>query len=212
MKCYHMTTLDRLQSINEFGLLPRNERNCKLVNDDKVKVFFSEGFEGAIALFVDFNIVYNKIKNREIELKEKEINNMVIESKSLEEFLGNGVYLCFDKNSTKNERNFENGCTSDNIKPDRLCVVGLKNISTGKCTYSRFDIINYMMSKTTLSNIKYYGEKYPNSPTFEEATIKIQNKVGLYYNENKNIIQEYTKEKYEFIEIPLNTFVKKYLK
>lgn len=68
MKCYHMTTLDRLKSINELGLLPRNERNSKLINDDKVKVFFSEGFEGAIALFVDFNIVYNKIKNRETEV------------------------------------------------------------------------------------------------------------------------------------------------
>ena len=73
MKCYHMTTLDRLQSINEFGLLPRNERNCKLVNDYKVKVFFSEGFEGAIALFVDFNIVYNKIR---FCTKEKFIMNL----------------------------------------------------------------------------------------------------------------------------------------
>lgn len=211
MKCYHMTTLDRLKSINKLGLLPRNERNSKLVNDDKVKVFFSEGFEGAIALFVDFNIVYNKIKNKEIEIEDKEINNMIIESNSLEDYLGNGVYLSFDMNNTKNERNFENGCTSDNIKPERLCVVGLKNIDTGTFTYSRFDVINFMMSKINPSDIKYYGEKYPNSPTFEEATIRIQDKVKLYYNENKKVIQKYKKSKCELIEIPLNMFIREYL-
>ena len=69
-------------------------------------------------MFVDFNIVYNKIKNREIEIEDKEINNKVIESKNLEEYLGEGVYLYFKKNDTKNERNFENGCTSENIKPE----------------------------------------------------------------------------------------------
>lgn len=48
-------TLERLDSINKFGLTPRNEDNSKLISDDKVKVFFSEGFEGALALYVDFN-------------------------------------------------------------------------------------------------------------------------------------------------------------
>ena len=211
MKCYHMTTLDRLKSINKLGLLPRNERNSKLVNDDKVKVFFSEGFEGAIALFVDFNIVYNKIKNSEIEIADKKINNMVLESSSLEDYLGNGVYLCFDMDDTENERNFENGCTSDNIKPKRLSVVGLKNIDAGTVTYSRFDVINFMMSEINPSDIKYYGKKYPDSPTFEEATARIQDKVKLYYNENKKLIQNYKENKYELIEIPLNKFVNQYL-
>lgn len=211
MKCYHMTTLDRLKSINQFGLLPRSEENSKLVNDDKVKVFFSEGFTGSIALYVDFNIIYNKIKNREIEIDDQKINDKVIESNSLKEYLGNGVYLCFDMNNTKNERNFENGCTSDIIEPQRLYVVGLKKIDTGLTIFSRFDVINFMMSKTDISDIKYYGEKYPNSPTFEEATIRIQNKVSSYYNENKETINKYKKDKYELIEIPLNTFMKEYL-
>lgn len=67
------------------------------------------------------------------------------------------------------------------------------------------------MSKTNPSDIKYYGEKYPNSPIFEEATIRIQDKVKSYYNENKNVIQNYREDKYEFIEIPLNIFIKEYL-
>ena len=57
-----MTSLDRLVSISKIGLIPRNENNSKLINDEKNKVFFSEGFEGAIALFVDFEIVYENIK------------------------------------------------------------------------------------------------------------------------------------------------------
>ena len=46
-----MASIDKLQSIREKGL----------IGDEKVKVFFSEGFEGAIALFVDFQMVYDGI-------------------------------------------------------------------------------------------------------------------------------------------------------
>ena len=73
MNFYHMTSLDRLNSISKIGLTPRNEDNSKLINDEKNKVFFSKGFEGAIALFVDFDIVYENIKNRKTKLIDKEI-------------------------------------------------------------------------------------------------------------------------------------------
>ena len=69
MYYYHMTSLDRLVSISKMGLTPRNENNSKLINDEKNKVFFSEGFEGAIALFVDFEIVYENIKEGKSNLK-----------------------------------------------------------------------------------------------------------------------------------------------
>ena len=42
MNFYHMTSLDRLNSISKFDLIPQNENNCKLINDEKNKVFFSE--------------------------------------------------------------------------------------------------------------------------------------------------------------------------
>ena len=211
MKCYHMTTLDRLESINKLGLVPRNEKNCKLVNDYKVKVFFSEGFEGSIALFVDFYIVYNKIKNNELKIVDDILYNEVIKSNNLEEFLGSGVYLSFEMNEIINERNFENGCTSEIIEPGRLYVLGLKNLKDTTVTYSRFEIINFMMMQTKPSNIKYYGKKYHNSPSFDEATTRIQEKVNKYYIENKEKIQNYKKERYELIEIPLKEFVKEYL-
>lgn len=59
MYYYHMTSIDNLKSISEKGLIPKNESNSRLIGDEKVKVFFSEGFEGTIALFVDFQIVYD---------------------------------------------------------------------------------------------------------------------------------------------------------
>ena len=46
MYYYHMTSLERLDSINKFGLTPRNEDNSKLISDDKVKVFFQKGLKG----------------------------------------------------------------------------------------------------------------------------------------------------------------------
>ena len=36
MNYYHMTSLDRLDSINKRGLVPRNEDNSKLVNDKSI--------------------------------------------------------------------------------------------------------------------------------------------------------------------------------
>ena len=77
---YHMTSLDKLCSIAEQGLIPKNERNGKLIGEENLKVFFSEGFEGAIALFVDFQIVYDKIKTKQMTVADKDIENRLLQS------------------------------------------------------------------------------------------------------------------------------------
>lgn len=211
MKCFHMTSIDRLKNIEKQGLMPRNENNSKLIQDKQVKVFFSEGYEGAIALWVDFNLVYNKIKEQKSMLDDKELNFLVCNSKNLKEYLGEGVYLSFDKENLINERNFENGCTDEIINPKKLNVVILKDVNSNEITYSRFDIIHYMMSITKIEDIKYYGAKYPNSPSFEEATAKIQNKVKRYYEENKKLIERYKENQYDIVEIILDEFIKIYI-
>lgn len=48
MYYYHMTALNNLSSIAVEGLIPQNGNNGKLIGEEKVKVFFSEGFEGAL--------------------------------------------------------------------------------------------------------------------------------------------------------------------
>lgn len=206
-----MTTLDRLESIHQFGLVPRNERNSKLVKDDKKKVFFSEGFEGAIALYVDFYIVFNNIKQKKVILDDKKLNHFVMQSNSLEEYLGDGVYLCFAMENLKNERNFENGCTSTTIDSERLNVLILKNRKTNSILYNRFDLIHYMMARVNPIEIKYYGANYLGSPSPAVATARIQNKVVSYYNENLEKIKKYNNEIYQLIEVPLSEFLENYL-
>lgn len=206
MKCYHMTKLDYLDSINQFGLLPRSGDNSRLIQDDQVKVFFSEGYEGAIALYVDFSIVYRKAKEKEITLDD-DLKGKILLSKDLEDYLGDGVYLSFDMNGIKNERNFENGCTSQPIASDIINVLLLEDITNGNITYSRFDIIHYMMSTISPEQITYYGVKYPDSPPFDAATKRIQDKVKKYYEENKEIIDAYRSGSYKLKELSLNEFL-----
>lgn len=212
MNFYHMTSLDRLNSISKFGLIPRNENNSKLINDEKNKVFFSEGFEGAISLFVDFNIVYENIKNGKTKIKDKDIESKVLKTKNLFEYLKEGVYLQFDGTNIENERNFENGCTDKAISPEKLNVCILKNLSDNSIIFSRFEIIKYMMANTTPEQIKYYGVKYKDSPNFDEATVRIQEKVKKYYISHKEEIQKYINNDYLLEYIPITDFLNKYLK
>ncbi len=211
MYYYHMTSFERLNSICRVGLTPRNEDNSKLINDDKIKVFFSEGFEGAIALFVDFNIVYDEIKNGIKKIENTNLNNKVCNSLNIEDYLKDGVYLSFDGTGIENERNFENGCTSKIISPDILEVCILKDRINNAIIYSRFEIIKYMMANTNYKDIKYYGVKYNNSPNIDVATNKIQEKVRKYYLFHSDSFNKYKSDDYLFDTIPLKEFVAKYL-
>ncbi len=211
MKYYHMTSLDRLDSISKEGLTPRNEDNSKLINDQKVKVFFSEGFEGVVALYVDFDLVYQQIKSKELVLDNKELEEKILVSSNLNDYLKEGVYLEFDGDDIKNERNFENGCTSKIIPPEDLRVCVLSD-EENTVTYSRFEIIKYMMSKTDPEDIKYYGVKYEGSPNFDAATQRIQGKIKNYYANHQEEINDFKKNNYQLNSIPLEEFMNDYYK
>ena len=211
MKYYHMTSLDRLDSISKEGLTPRNEENSKLINDQKVKVFFSEGFEGVVALYVDFDLVYQQIKSKELVLDNKELEEKILVSSNLNDYLKEGVYLEFDGDDIKNERNFENGCTSKIIPPEDLRVCVLSD-EENTVTYSRFEIIKYMMSKTDPEDIKYYGVKYEGSPNFDAATQRIQGKIKNYYANHQEEINDFKKNNYQLNSIPLEEFMNDYYK
>jgi hypothetical protein len=206
-----MTSLDRLDSISKEGLTPRNEDNSKLINDQKVKVFFSEGFEGVVALYVDFDLVYQQIKSKELVLDNKELEEKILVSSNLNDYLKEGVYLEFDGDDIKNERNFENGCTSKIIPPEDLRVCVLSD-EENTVTYSRFEIIKYMMSKTDPEDIKYYGVKYEGSPNFDAATQRIQGKIKNYYANHQEEINDFKKNNYQLNSIPLEEFMNDYYK
>ncbi len=211
MYYYHMTALNNLPSIAVQGLIPQNGNNGKLIEEEKIKVFFSEGFEGAVALYVDFDIVFDKIKKAQMKITDEFVLQKLLKSKNLSDFLGEGVYLRFDGTGIRNERNFENGCTDIIIPPEKIEVCILRNENDNSIIFSRFRIIKYMMAKIQPEQIKYYGAIYKGSPNFTEATDRIQEKVKRYYRDHQTEISEYVNCGYILASINLKDFVNKYL-
>lgn len=211
MYYYHMTALNNLPSIAVQGLIPQNGNNGKLIEEEKIKVFFSEGFEGAVALYVDFDIVFDKIKKAQMKITDEFVLQKLLKSKNLSDFLGEGVYLRFDGTGIRNERNFENGCTDIIIPPEKIEVCILRNENDNSIIFSRFRIIKYMMAKIKPEQIKYYGAIYKGSPNFTEATDRIQEKVKRYYRDHQTEISEYVNCGYILASINLKDFVNKYL-
>ncbi len=211
MYYYHMTALNNLYSIVTQGLIPKNENNGKLIGEEKVKVFFSEGFEGAVALYVDFDIVFERIRKEQMKVADDFVRKKLLKSKNLSDFLGEGVYLRFDGTGIKNERNFENGCTDMTILPEKLSVCMLRKKCDNSIIFSRFEIIKYMMAKIQPEQIKYYGAIYEGSPNFIEATNRIQEKVKKYYEDHQMEIAKYGNCDYILDFIDLKDFVDKFL-
>ena len=211
MYYYHMTALNNLPSIAVQGLIPQNGNNSKLIEEEKIKVFFSEGFEGAVALYVDFDIVFDKIKKAQMKITDEFVLQKLLKPKNLSDFLGEGVYLRFDGTGIRNERNFENGCTDIIIPPEKIEVCILRNENDNSIIFSRFRIIKYMMAKIQPEQIKYYGAIYKGSPNFTEATDRIQEKVKRYYRDHQTEISEYVNCGYILASINLKDFVNKYL-
>ena len=206
-----MTSLTNLRSICDNGLIPQIGINSKLIGDEKNKVFFSEGFEGSIALFVDFQIVYDKIKTGQMKIADKYVIEKVMKSENLSDYLGEGVYLRFDGTNIENERNFENGCTNMTIPPKDLTVCVLRRKSNNSIIFSRFELIKYMMSTIQPEQIKYYGANYEGSPDFAEATSRIQVKIRKYYKEHQTEIDEYDGQEYVLDFFVLSDFINEFI-
>lgn len=211
MYYYHMTSLDNLRSISKSGLIPQSGINSHLIGDEKIKVFFSEGFEGAIALFVDFQIVYDKVREGQMTITDEFTMKKVVDSKNLPDYLGEGVYLRFDGTNITNERNFENGCTDMIILPNDLSVCVLRKKNDRSIVFSRFEIIKYMMATVRPEQIEYYGACYEGAPDFKEATKRIQEKVKRYYLQHRTEIDEYDSQEYILESCLLNDFVNEFL-
>lgn len=210
-KYYHMTSLDNIRSISNTGLTPQNGDNSKAVNDPKVKVFFSEGMTGAVALFTNFQKHYDMIKSGNAPKTPKEIVEAIQNTETMEEYLGGeGVYLLFDGTEIENEKNFMDGSTSQIIPSENLQVCLLKNDDTNEVSYSRYDVIKYMMSKVPVESIHYFGKDIDEAK-FEEATSRIQTTAKDYYKKHGKEIDAYKFGNYTMETVPVREFCKKYL-
>lgn len=162
-------------------------------------------------MFVDFQIVYDKVRAGQVKPIDESITQKIMKSKSLSDYLGEGVYLRFDGTDIKNERNFENGCTDLIISPQDLTVCVLKRKNNHSIVFSRFEIIKYMMAAVQPKQIQYHGAEYDGAPDFEKATNRIQEKVRMYYEKHQVEIREYDIDAYQFAFYGLDDFVKGFI-
>lgn len=102
-------------------------------------------------------------------------------------------------------------CTSETVLPTELNVCILKKKSNNTICFSRFEVIKYMMAKMAPEKIKYYRASYNESPDFDVATKRIQDKVKKYYTTHIKEIEKYKNDAYLLGYIPLADFVNRYL-
>lgn len=196
--------LKYLYSIRNNDLQPRLDINSKAVGDTKPKISFSDTKLGAIGLFLEFYRVYNDYKtgnrvpnpNKPGEL---EMHDTIMCSQSLEDYLGEGVYLIFDGSEIENEGgNTGNGsiydastCTS--IKASKLRVGLVRDNDTKHISYSMYDYINYLMANLSEE------EKTKMPP-------KMQKILEIYLNKHIDELSKFKNGNFSLKDIDIDTF------
>lgn len=242
---YHMTENKYLESISNNGLIPQQGIRSNLIGDSKNAVFYSQGYEGVIAMFFmmierfmeyrgssgDIHIdIYNKFvemahikqqQGREVgkalidaierEKRIAEIVGIVRTVSDWKEFLGEGVCLRIaninEENNNFSESTFYNSWTTLKIPPEDIWVVTLKNQETGEVLTSKYDIINYFISKISLDRMKMVLYDTDSKEDKRETHLLWQI-MFKYYNDNRNYFESYF-EKYDIIEIPILNYLNK---
>lgn len=189
---YHHTRVEDLQSILKNGLEIRNGIQSQAVKDQKTKIFFSEGMEGAIAMASAFQHKFDYMKA-----------GTEWEDKTLEDFLGERVFLRFlpegiENESDKGDFAFADGWTSQEIEPQTLKVCILKNIKTGEISYQRDDILKYMLATNPVENFRNGNERH-------KAEIK------RYYEKRSKELAEFNIDDYSLEDMDLNKFYEQYI-
>lgn len=116
----------------------------------------------------------------------------VMDSKSFEEFLGNGMYLMFDGTSIENiggnreHINPFDAATEETISSKDLKVCMLRDTETGEISYSKFDYAFYLME--TLSEEE--KTKLPSN---------LLDDIAFYKKEHSEQVDKFQKHHYEEI-------------
>ena len=189
---YHHTKVEFLKEIVENGLVGKIGYNSKLGKETLPRVYFSEGIEGVLAISEAFQARFNNLK------KENHWENI-----TLEDFLGESVYLRFSSQGYPNENPnlenaFRNGCTSKNIPPEKIKICYLKNKVSGQIFYHRDDIIKYMLAIYPL-------DQFQNGDEYQKEEIK------EYYNFRKKELDNINWDNYVLEDMDLTLFYNQFL-
>ena len=177
------------------------------------------GSEGDIHIN-SYNIIKKMIEERESEgrtvsdyLKdllqsEGEIvnyTNFVRSCVDYKEFMGEGLVLKINKiieNENPSASEFYNCWTTSSISPNEMYVVTLKNAENGEFLTSKYDILNFFMSRISLEQMKNLIWNNIDSQVREEHLL--WQIMSEYYKNNCNDIEKM--RDCEIIEIPIINF------
>lgn len=242
---YHMTENKYLESISNNGLIPQQGIRSNLIGDSKNAVFYSQGYEGVIAMFFmmierfmeyrgsigDVHIdSYNKFvemantkqkSGREVsgslidaierEKRIVEVINTVRNASDWKEFLGEGVCLKVnninDENNDFSEFTFYNSWTTSKIPPEDISIVTLENNETGEVLTSKYDVINYFISKIPLDRMRMILYDTDSKESKRETHLLWQI-MSKYYSDNRNYFESYF-DKFDIVEVPISSYLKK---
>jgi len=179
---YHFDNNKWMRYIKDNGLVPHNGQNSQSNKDNKKVVFYSQGEEGAVVMYMDFLKHYEDFKGEKgdkakakyddavagrIELSEDEMNslksqvneiNRIRETDSIEEYVGEGPYLIIseveDETIDDKHFNFANSWTTKTIPPEKLSVMVLKDKNGGKDLSEKADIIDFFLGKMTKAQVR----------------------------------------------------------
>ena len=148
--------------------------------------------EGAIAMASAFQHKFDYMKT-----------DTEWENKTLEDFLGERVFLRFSPEGIENESDkgdfaFADGWTSKGIEPQRLKVSILKNIKTGEISYQRDDILKYMLATNPIENFKNGNERH-------------KDEIKRYYKERSEELAEFDIADYSLEDMDLDKFYEQYI-
>ena len=185
MEYYHMTKDKYIRGILKNGLQPKNGEQSKSIGDEKEVVFYSQGKEGAIVMYLSFEKMYEDLKGQrgdnvlsryeqylagEITLSDSDLQNLekqikeiqeIRATKEFSEYYEDGLYLSIQDLEVEDIKdknfNFANSWVTKPISPQQLQVMALRNKENGQLTTSKFDFVKYMMSEITPETIESLG-------------------------------------------------------
>ena len=217
-KYYHFTSFNNLPSIMKCGLVPQTGFRCYSIQDNSYGVFLSKGIDKAIQMFAFMLSYYNKVTGiegdkviqeclKEIEEENKKnpyfqnilninecnytINriNTIRACGSFDRYLGENMCYLSIEGITPNEESHPSNCRYDGrILPDKIKLVGLRNINTNECTYNLYSVLSYFM------------HIYPMNAVLKSVSENNHNDIKKLYEYKNN---NFSLNNYELIEVPL---------
>jgi hypothetical protein len=223
---YHMTSNRYLMNIAKEGLIPRNGDNSQSIGDGKKVVFYSQGKEGAIVMFLDFKKHYEEFKgekgdkvlqkyqryqNGENILEKEEADklvkqveqiNSVRSTEDFKDFVGDGVYFNINgivPEDVKDKNfNFANSWTTKEVPPENLEVLTLRDKNSDEVLSSKFDIIDYFLSQISPEEIAKTG--------INDSLVQY---ISDYYKENYHRISSMGSN-FELEKVDLQKYIEQY--